>query len=204
MGTPSTPRRGPGRPRSIDRSTGLEPREEILRTAAGLFSAQGVGATRLADIAARVGVSAPAIYHHFDNLDAIVRELLDHVVGESAAYATRVSHSTGSSADRLHSLIAQHVERLVQSPYDLWFVAGLTDADRERFPEVTFVADRWRAAVARCLAEGRRNGEFRDVDRTVALAAVTGLVHGALELRHRGRAVDAAEIADLTVAAIRR
>jgi hypothetical protein len=45
-----------GRPRSSERGSDLEPREEILRHAARLFSAKGLGATRLADIADAVGV----------------------------------------------------------------------------------------------------------------------------------------------------
>ena len=65
-----------GRPRAVERTSDLDPREDILRHAASLFSASGVDATRIADIAASVEMTAPAIYHYFDNRDAIVETLL--------------------------------------------------------------------------------------------------------------------------------
>jgi len=196
---PSPRRRG--RPRSVEGRSDLEPREEILRHAARLFSTKGLGATRLSDVADAVGVKAPAIYYHFDNLDAIVQHLLDYVVEESAAFATRTASGEGTRPDRLGALIEQHVRRLTDGPYDLWFVAGLSDADSARFPDVVENAAHWRSAVAGLYDEGRAAGEFREIDTDVAIAVVSGLVYGALELRHRSGDVDAAQIAELAVAA---
>jgi AcrR family transcriptional regulator len=191
-----------GRPRSSERGSDLEPREEILRHAARLFSAKGLGATRLADVADAVGVKAPAIYYHFANLDAIVVHLLGYVVDESAAFATRSVASAGTSSERLWDLVEHHVRRLAEGPYDLWFVAGLSDDDRARFPGVTEMADRWRDAVVRLFEEGSDAGEFRPMDSRLALSSVSGLVYGALELRHHAGHVDAAAVADLVVAAL--
>jgi AcrR family transcriptional regulator len=195
-------RRRRGRPRLVQAVPELEPREEILQHAAALFSTKGVAATRVADIAASVGVSPPAIYYHFENLDAIVETLLTYVVEESAAFATAAAAGTASCTERLGALIHQHVERLTSGPYDLWFVAGLSDEDARRFPAIAHHAAGWRAAAARLVEEGRERGELRDVDPALAVAAVSGLVYGALELRHRRRPVDAATVADLAVAAL--
>src|SRR5262245_22018203 len=96
MATPALPPTGRrGRPRRITRESGLAPREEILREAARLFSARGVGATRITDIAAAVGITPPTIYYHFDNLGAIVGTLLTYVVDESAAFATAAARRAG-------------------------------------------------------------------------------------------------------------
>lgn len=192
-----------GRPRATARATDLEPREEILQHAASLFSEQGVGATRLADIAASIGVSSPAIYHWFENIDAILAALLDYVVDESAAFATAAATAPGTPSARLHSLVRQHVERLTSGPYDLWFVAGLSSAESRRFAAVGRKATQWRRAVARLVAEGVDCGEFRPLDPSLALAAVSGLVYGALQLRHQHGTVDPEEVAHLAVAAFR-
>lgn len=202
MTDPQVATRRRGRPRTSSRRSDLEPREEILRHAARLFSAKGLGATRLTDIADAVGVRAPAIYYHFANLDAIVVHLLDYVVDESTAFATRSVDAAGTSSERLRALVEHHVRRLTEGPYDLWFVAGLSDDDRARFPGVTETADRWRDAVVRLYEEGRAAGVFRPMDRRLALSAVSGLVYGALELRHHGGHIDAADVADLVVAAL--
>lgn len=192
-----------GRPRSVARTSDLDPREEILRHAALLFSANGLGAVRLSDIAASVGVSAPAIYHWFENLDAIVGALLDYVVDESAAFATAAADSSGTASERLHSLVRQHVERLTSGPYDLWFVAGMSSAESRRFAAVGRKATQWRRAVARLVAEGAERHEFRATDPALALAAISGLVYGALQLRHQHGAVDADDVATLAVSSFR-
>lgn len=188
-----------GRPRTIERTSSLEPREEILQHAAALFSAAGVGATRLADIAASAGMSAPAIYHYFENLDAIVESLLQYVVAESAAFATATARRPGACVERLRSLITQHVERLTSGPYDLWFVAGLSETEARRFPSVGRRATQWRRAVAMLVEEGVETGEFHPIDTDLAVAAVSGLVYGALQLGHERGTVDATAVADLTI-----
>jgi AcrR family transcriptional regulator len=193
-----------GRPRSIP-GAGAEPREEILQHAARLFSANGVGSTRMSEIAGAVGVTGPTLYYHFENLDAIVEELLRYVVEQSAAFATSIeAERAASPAERLSSLIRQHVERLTQAPYDLWFVASLTDAETRRFASVREHAAQWQQAVLRLAGEGARRGEFRDVQPRLALAMVTGMVYGALQLRHELGEVDAEEVACCVVGSLRR
>ena len=196
--TTATPRRR-GRPRAVERTSDVEPREEILQHAATLFSTAGLGATRLADVATSVGVSAPAIYHYFENLDAIVEALLQYVVEESAAFATAAAGRAGGCAERLRSLITQHVERLTSGPYDLWFVAGLSETEGRRFPSVGRKAAQWRRSVARLIGDGIDAGEFQPIDVDLAVAAVSGLVYGALQLRHERDVVDAGAVADLAV-----
>ena len=198
----AAPGRRRGRPRASGRATELDAREEILRAAASLFSTRGIGATRLADIAAAVGVTPPSIYYHFDNLDAIVGTLLDYVIVESSAFATSVRTGPGDAAQRLHALIAQHVERLTRGPFDLWFVAGLSEQNARRFPDVGRRARAWRRAVAALVAEGVAAGAFSPVDADVAVSAISGLVYGALELNHRGRTVDSGRIATLALRAL--
>jgi len=199
-GRPGGGRRG--RPRRIAPGTGLAPREEILREASRLFSGRGVAGTRLTDIAAAVGVTPPTIYYHFDNLDAVVEALLGYVVDESAAFATATARRPGPCRERLASLVTQHVERLTNGPYDLWFVVGLSEAESRRFPSVAQRAEQWRRAVGALVAEGIAAGDLRPVDIAVAVTAVSGLVYAALQLRHQQGHVDAAEVARLCVAAL--
>lgn len=47
-------------------------RDEILRIALGLLAAKGVEGTGLREIAERVGVSQPALYHYFESKEALV------------------------------------------------------------------------------------------------------------------------------------
>lgn len=182
----------------------LEPREEILRHAATLFSTAGLGATRLSDIATAARMSAPAVYHYFENLDDIVETLLQYVVAESAAFATETARRPGPCKERLHALVTQHVERLTSGPYDLWFVAGLSETDARRFPSVGHRATQWRRAVAALVEEGVESREFRAIDADFAVAAISGLVYGALQFRHARGTVDATAVADLAIRSLER
>ena len=159
--------------------------------------------TRITDIARAVGITPPTIYYHFENLPAIVEALLTYVVDESAAFATAAARRSGPCADRLASLVTQHVERLTTGPYDLWFVVGLAEDDSHRYALVAERASDWRRAVAGLVTEGIERGEFRSLDTTLAVAAISGLVYAALQLRHQQGHVDPAEIACLAVASLR-
>lgn len=196
----ATPRRG--RPRRTPSTSALDPREEILREAARLFSEKGVAGTRMTDIANAVGVRTPAVYYHFDNMGAIVEALLSYVVDESAAFATAATASDGSCSDRLRALVLQHVTRLLGGPYDLWFVVGPSQASSNDFPRIARQVARWRRSVARLVDEGIAAGEFRPIDAGLAVHAVSGLVYAALQARHDGIAVDPAQISDLSVSCL--
>jgi AcrR family transcriptional regulator len=193
-----------GRPRRVAPTSGLEPREEILREAARLFSTKGVAGTRITHIAEGVGVSSSSVYYYFENIDAIVEALLTYVVEDSAAFATAAARRSGPCTERLHALVTQHVERLTRGPYDLWFVVGPSQADSTRHPDVGRRAEQWRVAVARLVREGVDRAEFREIEPKLAVAAVMGLVYAALQLRHQGREIDPAEVADLAVATLAR
>jgi len=52
-------------------------RAQILDAALKLFSHHGYGATSVSDIAGEAGVSKGNVYHHFEDKEAIFRELLD-------------------------------------------------------------------------------------------------------------------------------
>ncbi len=68
---PATPRHR----RSAD-----EARREILDAAERRLAASGPAAVRLQDVAADVGVSHPAVLHHFGSREALVRAVVDRAV----------------------------------------------------------------------------------------------------------------------------
>ncbi len=156
----------------------------------------------MTEIASAVGITAPTMYYYFENLDAIVEALLSYVIDDSAAFATAAARRTGPCPDRLASLVTQQVERLTNGPYDLWFVVGQSQTHSVRHPQAHRKGEQWRKAVARLVREGIDTGEFRKIDVSLAVAAITGLVYAALQRRHEGHQVDPEEIAVLAVACV--
>src|SRR5208282_2206220 len=105
----------------------VEPRQEILRTAARLFQQQGYDATSMNDVAAALKLSKGGLYHHFQSKDEILFYIMSHALditeervinvvrridGASVA-GTRVD----VSEERLRTLIRLHIQVML-SPED--------------------------------------------------------------------------------------
>lgn len=82
-------------------------RKLLLEAAADLFARQGFHAVGIDDIGAAAGVSGPAVYRHFQNKDAILRELCDAAMTELLAGARRAT-AAGTPAEVLHALVDLH------------------------------------------------------------------------------------------------
>ena len=202
MGTAThSPHRRPGRPRRSETRTSLDPKEEILRHAAVLFSANGIGATTVSDIARAVDVTPSAVYYHFAGRDDIVAALLSYVIEETHAFSATADAST-APAERLQRLIAQHVERLPSSPYDLLFVIGMSKSEARQHTALVEHIRAWRSALAGILRDGQEVGSFIDLDPAVGVVALTGLVFAALQLQHETGSVDADAMARLAVRSV--
>lgn len=102
---PASARRGrPGR----DQAT-------VLRHAIALFNEQGYDATSMGDLAAALGFSKAAIYHHVASKEQLLSLALDEALdGLSAAVAGATRTDAGVSAyDRLRALVHTSVAVLV-------------------------------------------------------------------------------------------
>lgn len=87
-------------------------RSELLSAAAALFAAEGFHATTLGAVAAEAGVSAPAVYRHFDSKHELLSELLIDVSERLLAGGITAS----SAADPLRALCAAHARFAVSEP----------------------------------------------------------------------------------------
>lgn len=95
-----------------------ERREQILRVALTLFAAKGIEGTGLRQIAERIGVSQPALYHYFPSKDALVDALMawhKELVHEKQAAVLRRLEGAKSLRQGL-VLIAENLIHLWHSP----------------------------------------------------------------------------------------
>jgi len=66
-------------------------RDEILRVALSVFASRGIEGSGLREIAERVGVSQPALYHYFDSKEALVDAVIEWRRRDAAAQQAAVS-----------------------------------------------------------------------------------------------------------------
>ncbi len=124
-GTPpvATRRRDPGR------------KQQILEAAAQLFAQSGFHAVSMEDIGAAVGITASAIYRHFDSKPAVLVAMFDRVIDRLLSEGQLVAADTGADPRAsLDALIAGQIAFVVddRDVAQVYFreIANLPTADQ--------------------------------------------------------------------------
>jgi len=97
--------------RVVTRDTTLEPRQEILRTAARLFQQRGYDATSMNDVAAALKLSKGGLYHHFQSKDEMLFHIMSHAMDITEERVIKVVRAIQQGPEeRLRTLIRLHIE----------------------------------------------------------------------------------------------
>jgi len=91
------------------RESVLEPRQEILRTAARLFQQQGYDGTSMNDVAAALRLSKGGLYHHFQSKDEILFDLMNHAMDITEERVINPVKAISDPEERLRALIRRHI-----------------------------------------------------------------------------------------------
>ncbi|MDI6103403.1 TetR/AcrR family transcriptional regulator [Actinoplanes sp. NEAU-A12] len=184
------PRRGRGRP-GHDQAA-------VLRTAVALFNRRGYDATSIGDLAAELGVTKSAIYHHFASKEDLLRLALDDALDElTAVVSAAVSDADGASArDRLREVLRRSVEVLAahQPAVTLLLrVRGNTPTEVEAVKRRRWLDDQLAGLVRDAAAEGALRD---DISPDLVSRLLFGMVNSLVEWYRPEGAHDAATVAD--------
>lgn len=175
-------------------------RRGLLDAAVAVFNESGYDATSVAALAARLGLSKAALYHHFSSKE----EILETALGEALDGLEGVLTATDAvrPGDRLAAVLQGAVGVLVAhlpSVTLLLRVRGNSEVERRAL-------ERRRAfdqAVTAIVREAQHEGAVRaDVDASVATRLLFGMVNSLVEWYRPGGPEDAEALARdvLTVA----
>jgi AcrR family transcriptional regulator len=95
--------------RKMTRESALDPRQEILRTAARLFQQQGYDGTSMNDIADALKLSKGGLYHHFQSKEEILFDLMSHAMDITEQQVIAPVKLIANPEDRLRALIRLHI-----------------------------------------------------------------------------------------------
>ncbi|MGI8711618.1 MAG: TetR/AcrR family transcriptional regulator [Solirubrobacteraceae bacterium] len=95
-------------------STTIEQRQEVRRrelldAAAALYAERGYRATSMNDLAGRVGLSKPALYHYVRSKQDLLVELYEEVLRASTDSVAAIEAATPRAIDALREVIVQRV-----------------------------------------------------------------------------------------------
>jgi AcrR family transcriptional regulator len=147
------------------RGEGSRLREEIVAAAADLLEATGEeGAITLRAVARRVGITAPSIYAHFDDREAIVHAVLTDAFATMAARLRAATDDVADPVQRLHAGGVAYLDLAAEQPqrYRMLFQRRPT-ADPNALPHAETVetivgaeAFGWLVdAISDCVTAGR-------------------------------------------------
>jgi AcrR family transcriptional regulator len=174
--------------------------ESLLDVAVAVFNERGYEATSMEDLAARLGITKSAIYHHVPSKVELLRLALHRALDALVAVTEAPGATTGPAIDRLEHVVRGSVRVLTA---ELPFVTLLlrvrgnspveSEALRRRREFDRIVTDLVRAA--------EEEGDVRpDVDPAVTSRLLFGTVNSIAEWYRPGRGLDADALADALVA----
>jgi AcrR family transcriptional regulator len=187
-------RRGRGRP-GYDQAG-------VLRAAVELFNRKGYDATSIGDLAKELGVTKPAIYHHFDSKEDLLRLALDDALDELTAVVRDASDGAGATTayGRLREVVRRSVRVLVAhqpSVTLLLRIRGNTPVEQEALERRRWLDDRLARLVRAAVAEGALRD---DVPPELVSRLLFGMVNSLVEWYRPEGAYDAETVAASLVA----
>jgi AcrR family transcriptional regulator len=174
-----------GRPPSARPATGADEVKRLLLAGLQEIREKGSVEPRVADIVRRAGLSNKAFYRHFRSKDELLLAILEEGMRERVrTFGARLSEAS-SAADRVRVWIQLVLEQALNPDFAevtrplLVYQARLAE---ELGDQLWGHRDHLRAPLERALEEGRRSGEFRDLDprrdAEVLFYLAMGWMHG--------------------------
>ncbi|GAA1618218.1 TetR/AcrR family transcriptional regulator [Actinoplanes couchii] len=154
----------------------------MLRTAVTLFNRKGYDATSIGDLAAELGVTKSAIYHHVASKEELLRLALDDALDELTQVVSAAVGDDGTSAhDRLREVVRRSVEVLVahQPAVTLLLrVRGNTPVEVEALKRRRWLDDQLADLVRAAAAEGALRA---DIAPDLVSRLLFGMVNSLIE-----------------------
>jgi AcrR family transcriptional regulator len=174
--------------------------DSLLDVAVAVFNERGYEATSMEEVAARLGVTKSAIYHHVPGKGELLRLALDRALDALFAVTGEPAATSGPAIDRLEHVVRGSVRVLVaELPFVtlLLRVRGNTDVERAALAR----RREFDRIVSDLVAEAEREGGVRpDVDPVVTARLLFGTVNSLAEWYRPGGALSADDLADALVA----
>ena len=144
-------------------------RTAIFRAAAHEFAERGYEAAGTERIAARARVNKAMLYYHFGSKGQLYAEIVRDMVGAVGVRVRAVADGPGSAEDKLDAWISALVEEAAARPWFPPIMLRELAARAPHFDATTFqMMNVVLGGVADVIAQGQREGTFRDVDPLLA------------------------------------
>lgn len=145
------------------RPAAIDKRRAILDAAIRVFARQGYHATRVSDIADEAGVAYGLVYHYFRSKEAVMTELFTERWSLLLAAGEQVMANEEPPRSKLSAIAGFIIDSYRHNPELMKVIIievtrAANSFGRTHLPEIRQAYDQ----VAQIVAEGQRDGVFRD------------------------------------------
>lgn len=155
-------------------------RQDILETTCAVVIERGFAATRVSDVANRLGVSNSLIHYHFDSKEALLASAFEHYARKDIAEMLADIDAAPSHQERLVRLLENYVpEGSDDLEWKLWIDAwgeALRNPLMKRISQQ--LDEQSNALLEGIIAEGVRDGAFACPDPHASSARITAVIDG--------------------------
>ncbi len=154
-------------------------REQLIDIAAKMFDSKGYAQTGMGDIARELGLGRSAVYHYFRNKEEILAALVEaEALTPSQQLQELIDDTSLTATSRLRRAIVDGIVRRLSSGSRFILFSRL----EAQIPEhLSSLYNQGRRHIydfyVRCISDGMRTGEFREVDPKIAAFAVIGMAN---------------------------
>lgn len=174
-------------------------RERILDVAADVFQ-HGYRITSLDELARRLGVTKPAIYHYFPSKEHLLSTLYERVVSLSVTRLEAIARTAAPPAQKLEAMLRAHIGLVVEHLplFTVFFreEMNLPEAYRRQILPKQRAYSRMMIDVYR---DGVRAGVFRAVDPVIATSALLAMGNWLYHWYRPDGRLSASAIADIMI-----
>jgi AcrR family transcriptional regulator len=182
-----------------------ERRKEIFQIAAKLFADRGYDGTSLNDIASQMGISKAALYHHIQNKEEILREIIHDKLDQADKNSWQIIRSDLSAKDKLRWFIRAVVKGITTDRYVMRNLfentTSLSEDARKKITEHKRSVDH---QLQLLLEEGVEKGYFHIDNVKMAVFVIQGACNFCYQWYHDDGKLSPEEIAENFICLLER
>jgi AcrR family transcriptional regulator len=158
-------------------------RQRIIQAATRLFARKGFYGTSIAHLAQAVGLTKGALYHHFENKDAIFFAVIASARDDWNREVARDVVQGEDAITRLSILLDEHTRRLDENDMLCLVLSSLMAEMEDANPGYATVIQEMYAEligfIERIVQKGQAAGEIRsDLDARLLASSIVGVLRG--------------------------
>lgn len=135
--------------------------ERLLSAAALLFREKGYAQATTRELARRVGIAGPSMYHHFKTKEDILYGLCEESL-RRLTESVRAIESSGDTVEHLRRVIIAHVVTMLRDKdMHATMLVEMRALSPERQARVIEGRDAYESVIAQVIDEGRKSGVLR-------------------------------------------